>query len=294
MTKQKNTDIDDFDVPLTERGMSNATSRFESYQFFKEIFAELPKSELVKRGWINDKNDMSSLMTLFEEIHSNQLRPLFRKADNHNEALCAAWLSRISSQAQVAIASRETPEFKGLTKGNLSDLATLSVDEKILLELPDILANHGIVLIYEKSLPGMKLDGVVFKSATGNPVIGMSFRYPRLDNFWFTLMHELSHVVLHFENLDSPIFDDLSIGSDDVIEIQANRLAKDSFVKKSDWRNCPPKYDNSDKAVIAFAKEQKIHPSIIAGMLQKEHGSFDRYRKIVDAVDTRKLVFGNG
>ena len=32
---------------------------------------------------------------------------------------------------------------------------------------------------------------------TGCPVIGLTLRYDRLDNFWFVLLHELGHVFLH-------------------------------------------------------------------------------------------------
>ena len=43
------------------------------------------------------------------------------------------------------------------------------------------------------------------------------------------------------------------------------------------WRNCEPKYDTSDRAVHAYAAEQDVHPSIVAGLLRKESGNYKRY-----------------
>jgi HTH-type transcriptional regulator/antitoxin HigA len=155
------------------------------------------------------------------------------------------------------------------------------------------LVKSGIILVYERALPRMKLDGVVFRLDSGHPVIGISFRFPRLDNFWFTLMHELAHISLHMRFLDDPFFDDLETDSEEVAEKQASRLAKDSFVERQLWRNCEPKYDKSDNAVIKFSKKIGIHPAIVAGMLQRELNEFYMFRKIVDDVDVRKEVFGD-
>ena len=53
------------------------------------------------------------------------------------------------------------------------------------------------MLIVEPQVPGLKIDGAAF-IVDGRPVIGMTLRTDTVDNFWFTLMHELAHVTLHF------------------------------------------------------------------------------------------------
>lgn len=233
------------------------------------------------------------MVPLLQDIHSHRENTLFKMSDTSNIALCAAWKSWVSTTAKIAVVSQDIGEFRGIDKNYLKGIAKLSIDVSSIVSLPDILAKNGIVLIYERTLPGMKLDGVVFKLESGHPVIGVSFRFPRLDNFWFTLMHELAHISLHMKFLGDPIFDDLDTDSEEVVEIQANRLAKDSFVERHLWRNCDPKYDKSDKAVIEFSEKIGIHPAIVAGMLQRELNEFDMFRKIVDKVDVRKEVFGN-
>ena len=75
------------------------------------------------------------------------------------------------------------------------------------------------------------------------------------------------------------------------MEEKANRLAKYSFIEKSKWRNCKPKYTNQPEDVISFANENGIHPAIVAGFLQKEGNTYNKFRKIVDEIDTREIIF---
>ncbi len=242
---------------------------------------------------MTSEDDLASMVPLFQNIHSNTLGGLFRKSDTSNVALCSAWQTRVSTIAKLLVTANQIDDYHGTEKRDLNDIAKLSPDENIIKILPDILAKKGIVLIYERTLPGMKLDGVVFKLESGHPVIGISFRYPRLDNFWFTLMHELAHINLHFKHLLNPIFDDLESDEEDIIEIQANRLAKDSFVERSVWRNCKAKYTRDEDVVIDFASEIGVHPAIVAGMLQKETNSYNIFRKIIDKVNIREVIFGD-
>ena len=286
-------DWDDFEVFHNESKISDAHAYYESYLKFIEILEKLPKSELVKRGWMNSKNDLASLVPLFQNIHSNSLSGLFRKSDTSNVALCSAWQTNVASKAKLLVMMKRISDFKGIDKKELRGIAQLSPDESIIEKLPDILEEKGIILIYERALPGMKLDGVVFNLESGHPVIGISFRFKRIDNFWFTLLHELAHIKLHFEHLHNPIFDDMESDEKDALEIQANRFAKDSVVERWKWRNCEAKYNMQDNVVIDFADNIGIHPAIIAGMLQKELNSYNIFRKIVDKTDIRREIFGD-
>lgn len=281
---------EDFNV---NNSISDTKSYYKKYLSFLETVKKLPTNELIKQGWLTDKNDLASLVPLFQNMVDGNFQVLFRKSTTSNEALYALWLSRVSNTAKERIIKQEISKFEGLTKQNLKDIAKLSPNESLILELPSILAKQGIVLVYEQSVNSMKLDGAVFKLYTGHPVIGLSFRYSRIDNFWFTLMHELSHIVLHYEQLDTPIFDDLDEESPDLIEKQANRLAKNSFVDKSTWRNCKANYQTGDEVVYEFAKEVGIHPAIIAGLLQYEKKSYQIYSKIVNKTNLRDKVFSN-
>jgi HTH-type transcriptional regulator/antitoxin HigA len=140
----------------------------------------------------------------------------------------------------------------------------------------------------------MKIDGCVFKVASGNPVIGISFRYTRLDHFWFTLMHELAHVALHQEQLSSPILDDLESERPDLIEREADRLASDSLIPRNEWRNCPAKYSLAEADVRSFAQKMGIAPQIVAGRLRREFRRHELFSGLVNEVNVREILLGEG
>jgi HTH-type transcriptional regulator/antitoxin HigA len=285
--------IHDFEVQPTHSPSKTARELYDNFLTFRNTFDQLPQAELVKRGWIERAGDYSSMLPLMKEINSGRQNVLYRRADNANDALCTAWVSIVTMKAKISSILEPTTNFEGIDKDYLKYVARLSVDETIPINLPDILREKGIILVYEPSLPRMKLDGVVFKLKSGNPVIGHSFRYPRLDNFWFTLMHELAHIVLHLDDLETPIYEDLEIENNDIKELQANRLAKSSFVSRNEWRSCEPKYDKNNEVLIDFAEKQGVHPAIIAGMLRNEENNYTLYNDIINGVDIRKMVLNN-
>lgn len=279
------------DFEVMQKGKT-ARELYDGYKVFKEIFDSLPKKELIDRGWIRSEDDIESMMPMLSDIYAGRDNVLFRKTNSANDLLCSAWLAKVSSYAKVVIATKNIPEYSGIDKGYLSAFTKNSVDESIISKIPQILEEVGIIVVYERALPGMKLDGAVYRAESGHPVIGLSFRYHRLDYYWFTLLHELAHVALHFEQLEQPILDDLDDEENsEIIELQANRLAKSSFVERKLWRNCEPKYKKDPEAVINFANQVGVHPAIIAGFLRKEEGAYEMYSDIVNRIDVRQMVF---
>ena len=41
----------------------------------------------------------------------------------------------------------------------------------------------------------------------------------------------------------------------------------------------------------AYAAEQGVHPSLIAGLLRKESGNYKRYSSIINEHDVRAIIF---
>jgi len=276
----------------TRTSKFGAHELFERYREFQGFIAKLSRKELVARRWLKTADDDSPLATVFFDLPLSKQPTLFRKSAKADENLLAIWQARARAQAEYTCIERDTPAFTGLTKADLRDLASLSVDPQIVRQLPALLAKRGIILVYVHSLPGMESDGAVFHLSTGHPVIAMSLRFPRLDYFWFTLLHELAHLVLHADQLKEPVFFDVEADAEkDRSEKAANRLAKDSMVDRESWRSCAPKYDTSDRAVHAYAAEQGVHPSLIAGLLRKEFGNYKRYSSIINEHDIREIIY---
>lgn len=239
------------------------------------------------------KKDVPYNHRLFKDILSSFQKngQLFRRAQGAVEDKSLMWLSDVREAAKWVAASRNVPAFKGISPEDLYRLSRLSIDETAPLWIGEKLAELGVILIHAKQSKSMKVDGAVFLIESGNPVIALTLRYARLDNYWFTLMHELSHIVLHLGLLDSPIVDDLDNASTELVEIEANHLARESFVSRSEWRNCPPKYNLNSQVVIDYAHQQGLHPAIVAGMLRHDLNRFDVFSDIVSSVNTRALVF---
>ena len=270
----------------------SAHELFERYREFQSFIAGLSRKELVARGWLKTVDDDSPLAIVFFDLPLSKQPTLFRKSAKTNENLLAVWQARARLEAEYRCIAEEWPAFTGLTKEHLRKLAIMSVDPQVVRKLPRILANFGIILVYVYALPGMGADGAVFRLSTGHPVIAMSLRFPRLDYFWFTLLHELAHLVLHADQLKEPVFFNVEASAEkDRIEKAANRLAKDSIVDRESWRNCAPKYDTNERAVHTYAAEQGVHPSLVAGLLRKESGNYKRYSAIINEHDVREIIF---
>lgn len=106
----------------------------------------------------------------------------------------------------------------------------------------------------------------------------MSLRLKNLDSFWFTLLHELAHIVLHYDLLKEPIidyFDEENQNEICKVEQQANRLARDTMIPKAFWRTIQTIRNNSE--LMNYSKLYDIHPSVIAGRLCFENNEWPKY-----------------
>ena len=217
----------------TQTSKVSAHELFERFREFQGFIAGLSRKELVARRWLKTADDDSPLATVFFDLPLSKQSTLFRKSAKADENLLAIWQARARAEAEYRCLAEGRPAITGLTKEHLRQLALLSVDPQVVRQLPSILAKFGIFLVYVYALPGMRADGAVFHLSTGHPVIAMSLRFPRLDYFWFTLLHELAHLVLHADQLKEPMFFDVEASEErDRIEKAANRLAKDSIVDR--------------------------------------------------------------
>lgn len=284
--------LDDFELSNSIQSES-ISELYQKYTAFKATLKDIPLKTLQENGWLQDFDDTQALSQIFTNTLSTE-NPLFRKHTSAKQQLTALWLAKVTASAKQKECTHSYHP-NGIDKSYLKKIAQLSQRVEVLPQLPSILAEQGIILIYEKSLPSLKMDGAVFLLPSGVPVIALSLRYNRLDSFWFTLLHELAHIVLHYETLQTPIIDDLEGSEQDTseIELEANRLAKDSFVTRSQWRSCPAKYKQNVEEVVKFSADIGIHPAIVAGLLRKEHHKYNFYTSLIHTIDTRELVFNH-
>lgn len=160
----------------------------------------------------------------------------------------------------------------------MTQLARLSWSKNGPLLAKEFLNKAGIHLIIEPHLPKTYLDGAVFMAPTGHPVVALTLRHNRLDNFWFTLMHELAHLVLHMNSDNMWYLDNLDVRADiDDIERQADRLAQDCLIPADIWRDFT--IDSADD-VVRLAKQLSISPCVVAGRVWYEHNDYTLFGRL--------------
>lgn len=276
--------FDSFIVNSMANATANSSVIFESYLESREQLKLLP-SHL-------RKDEETVLINLFKEVYFQKThKSLFRKSQSSNDVLINFWLGKVKRIANLYCGFNEIRDFNGLSKSDIVDIASGNPDPYYIKKLEKILLERGIIFVVEPNISGIKLDGAVFRLDSGHPVVAMSLRYKRLDNFWFTLMHELSHIVLHYDQLDSYIIDDLDYISEDLIELEADKLATNSLIPRNIWRTCLARRDLSEQSVRSFAIENGVHPAIVAGRIQHELNDYRKLSSLTNAVNVREILF---
>lgn len=151
------------------------------------------------------------------------------------------------------------------------------------------LREAGIAMITEEHLPGTHLDGAAMWHPDGFPVIALTLRHNRLDNFWFTLFHELGHVIKHLgSSLGEGFIDtDIDSASEKEIEREADQFALNSFIAPNVWNNLGSL--NYAHEIKAAAKHLSINPAIIAGRLRREAGDYRKHRTLIGQNVVREM-----
>ena len=110
-------------------------------------------------------------------------------------------------------------------------------------------------------MKGSFLQGASFLD--GNKiVVGLTVRGKDADKFWFSLFHELAHIVLgHIGNIN---------GTTDQDEKDADKWSGDTLIDPTEFAAFKCGRDYSERNVLAFARKQKIAPGIVVGRMQRE------------------------
>lgn len=201
------------------------------------------------------------------------------------------WVGRVRELALGLRRQRGAWREGTLNEEFLAYIARLSWSERGPRLAQEFLAEKGIALVMLPVLPHTKLDGAAMLDSNGAPVVGMTLRQDRIDNFWFTLMHELVHAWKHLPERDFVITDE-SINDgvdDDAIEAEANRIARDAFIPRAAWKRSEAYLKPSVATIRALAEKLQIHPAVIAGRLRKERTGYGNFSGLVGQKQVRKL-----
>ena len=103
-------------------------------------------------------------------------------------------------------------------------------------------------------------------------VLAMNNRGLDADKFWFSLFHEIRHVL---QQKIKTVFISSTVeemkGMNDALEHDADKFATNYLILPGDYMRFAPSKYTSDEEIIRFAKSIGIHPGIVAGRLQHDH-----------------------
>lgn len=265
-------ELEDFFVSTSDCSPERLLSALNSY------------SEIAEKTGINDP-------LIFKDLLSGVAgTAFFRRTGTAKETEIFLWLSQVQRHAEIVVATGNVKQFSGLNKESLKEISKLSLNVENLHSISSYLWKHGVVLIYLPQTAGMKTDGAFFKLACGTPVIGMTLRYDRYDYFWFTLMHELAHITIHYDQLNTPHFDCIDELGEEHIELEANQLARETFISRSDWRSASVRRYKYEKELFEDAEKLSIHPAILAGFVRHESKNYRIFNNIIHETSVKGTI----
>jgi len=291
---------DALNVLIVERGQLVGSPRLDAVD--PSAWQAFPLAEMYKRGWFEDfsgtlsqaRKAASDLIPTFLQGAHSQFVPMalhrksVRSSGQVHEAAIAAWEARVRT-----LADRNPPERSfdpdRLTNDWVRGLVTLSLDSNGPRAAVGYLRDAGISLVIERHLPGTLLDGAALASADDHAIVAMTLRHDRLDNFWFTLLHEIGHLKLHIRSGEyAAIFDDNDAPAADKVEQDADYFAQEALISEADWNLAVSRFARNEKAVLTDAKRFGVAPAVIAGRVRRDANDYTLLRTMVGSGEVRR------
>lgn len=266
------------------------------------IRALYPIREMLKRGWLKESKNPDVLEAQVKEffgIQSLDEQPKLMHAAKKSgypddiSGVQRAWLFRVK---QIASALQVRPYSRSALHQSIEKLRALLAQPEGIAQVPGILAECGVRFVIVEHVPASKIDGVCFwlLKASPGPVIGMSLRLDRIDNFWFVLRHEIEHV-LNDDGREVAIVDVDTQGPStethtNMEERRANRAAALFCVPGPEMADFIIRHQPlfGEHRVVNFATRMGVHPGLVVGQLQRRTGNYKLFRKHL--VSVRPLI----
>lgn len=281
--------------------MANAKAPDPGISRRASLQSVFPVREMIKRQWLADTDIVLLELQMMRFFNKNNLDDIpylahaARKSDySETTPMQIAWLFRCKQMASEMVAPRFSEQK---LRQFVSDMPRYMVDPDEIRHVPRVLAESGVRYVLVETLPKANIDGACFWIDDASPVIGMTTRHDRIDNFWFVLRHEIEHVLnkdgkgdLRAETVDI----DIEECANDLPpwEIKANLAAAECCAPQDELESFfIRKYPFiSERDTLAFAKRIQRHPGIVVGQIQRKMDRYDWLTKY--KVKVRQFLIG--
>lgn len=263
-----------------------------------------PVAEMVRRSWICFEGSAAEAKRRVQELVTAWAAPLgadtlcpallrqhVRAGSTSEPYALDAWRMRVCLLAL----EQDIPVYRPgtVTREFVQDLVRLSYLNDGPLLAREYMQKHGIRFVVERHLGKTHLDGAAIRLSDGAPLVALTLRYDRLDNFWFTLCHELAHIALHFEGDEqAAFFDDLEQAGADHAEDEADRWASEALIPAASWNIANLGTHPTPHQVVEFAAGLRINPAIPAGRVRQATRNYKQLNALVGRGQVRRLFAG--
>ncbi len=254
------------------------------------LYEKFPVREMIKRGWIDETKNVDILEQQFMKFfNTKDLDAPFvfchaAKKTNPLNALTGhqiAWLYRVKMLASTQITKKYDENALRLAMPRLKALLSAPEESR---HVSKILIECGVKYVIVEPFLGSKIDGACFWLDENQPVIGLSLRLDRIDNFWFVLRHEIEHILQeHGKNVGFILdIDSDTSGLETILEEEkaANLAAAEFCVPKAELDNFYNRVHPlfSEQKIKLFSQRIGVHIGIVVGQLQKRLKRYDFLR----------------
>jgi hypothetical protein len=192
-----------------------------------------------------------------------------------NEAV-AAWVRETELSARELQVADYSDERLHAALSELRPLSRLSA-ERILEPIQKICAAAGVAVVVVPGLPGTGISGCARWLSSRRAMVGLTLRYKTDDQLWFTLFHELAHIVLHrnkrsfvIDNAADDLGDDIVDPKMESVETEANTFARETLIPAAQMSEFLHRKVFTNDSIHGFAEQMQIGPGIVVGRLQHD------------------------
>jgi HTH-type transcriptional regulator/antitoxin HigA len=253
-------------------------------------------NELVKHKYVERTTDLKDRtrfllnflgLTSFKYLEKNY-RVAFRKSSvgNVSKENLIAWLRC----GEIAASVVETKPFnKAKLKQLLPKIRKLNLLEpdEYSIKLRHLLAECGVAVAYVPYLKNTYVNGATRWLSPSKVLVQLTPRNKSEDILWFTLFHELCHVLKHGRKEGYISFwgDDYLNRNFMELEHEADLFATETLIPAKGWDEFLESSSLRNSEIIGFAKKVGVKPGIVAGRLAKETGNWARFSKFREKVE---------
>ncbi|MBQ8813685.1 MAG: HigA family addiction module antidote protein [Lachnospiraceae bacterium] len=238
-----------------------------------ELMKKFPYKEMASQNWIakttNVNEKVINLRKFFEVVKltlvQNSLHPSIacRRVSETEKADYAliAWAQKAKLDARNIETSAINLKKLSSSLSEIRSMTRLDPEE-FCPRLVSLLANCGVALVFLPHIGGSFLHGATFYDKN-KIVVGLTVRGKDADKFWFSLFHEIAHILYgHIAQAD---------GTSEEDEVTANIFARDTLIPFDKFQYYTSQCNFNRESILDFARSVNVDPGIVVGRLQKDN-----------------------